>query len=797
METYSRLRAYLTDIGAAGGTRSGRQDRRVHQSFIDEHERILREFGNRDILTGGQARNYADHEVTGGPRHFLNTPTGINLSGVPDDFRQQIEEERQEVLNADPTGLAHFALNEDSRGPHFNTGEEPSDPNVNSFTQFVRNTRRFSTFRRNRNDRTYGVADPRTSSPSHNLYASIGDELSEGEVDPLEDELDQNYARYSQYLRQRHHSVPNVIRLIPVAAGVGLTSADGSAPGRYERLISVSDSLGDYEHPIGRSLSDNALSEVTTDWSEFSHHSSLAARSELIYDRERADLGGFEVPFPFQQLGEELCNRIEQRIREGRWPDHRNPLFHHSINQQCLFQNQEHHYDVPNINNEFGEIDNIMTNMQPPIFDPGNATGAVQDPYSFLDFYYRWCKCQTGNWNDTKCIETVPMFLRGGALFFYNNYEREKRDVDGAWAALTWEQFKTDFIAAFPSTSSPYQLANQLKERKMVPTESMEAYYYSILELINRVDPEMVESRKITTIISGLPEHIVQSMSMSLPTTLTDLKTKILSVSQHSVGQNRAAQLYANVSPVVPATTTGGLPPAVSITNTTSTSDLQNVINAALKSQKKIEKKLEERDQKQSGELSVKQMASQLGQLGLKIIPKESKQDFDNPNFRKGNVNRFRGNRKRGGWDNRRGSYSQQQQQSPYYGHVNAVAEIPYGYSVPANYSYPNQPVQMSPQQSQYANQGSGYYNEESAQNVENQGYTRGGPRGRGQRGNRGYNNQTRGRGTQRGRGSYKAQGEFSSGRDAEGNPVCFNCGKKGHISRDCKKPRSGAQGKN
>jgi zinc knuckle protein/retrotransposon gag protein len=440
-----------------------------------------------------------------------------------------------------------------------------------------------------------------------------------------------------------------------------------------------------------------------------------------------------------------------------------------------------------------------MSSMQPPIFDPGNSTGAVQDPYSFLDFYHRWCRCQPGNWNDTKCIETVPMFLRGGALFFYNNYEREKRSVDGAWAALTWDVFKADFIAAFPSTSSPFQLETQLKERKMVASESMEAYYYSILELINRVDPGMIEPRKITTIISGLPEHIVQSMSMSLPTTLAELKTKILSVSQHSLGQNRTAQLYANVSPAAPVTAaSGGLPSAVTITNSTSTNDLQNIINAALKSQKKYEKKQEEKGQKLSSDLTVKQMMSQLGVLGMKVVPRDSKQDHQNESFKKGNPNK-RWNQKRGGWDNRNVYPQQQQQQVPYFGQVSAVTDMPYGYSAPTNFPYPpqaSQPTSTSqPQASQYGSPGSDYYSNQGNQNADNSSYVQGETRGRGQRGNRGYGG--RGRGAPRGRGSSKGKGDFSSGRDAEGNPICFNCGKQGHISRDCKKPRAGTRGKN
>src|SRR5579859_2764401 len=752
MSVFRRFTDYMSDsFGAASGTRSGRQNRRVSSAFVQNQARVQYERG--EVNTEGQARF-----ISGSPR-------GIN----PADYSNR------EFL------IREGEFDQAERGDHDDSLRNCDEDTLQGedtirertiFQRAIRKTKQFLTASKSQLNQTFGINQPRSSSPIEEGYQPLGSFDSD-----FDTEFHRTIYDFCQQ-KGRRLSVPDELYLTA-------EDRDSVRGGSYHTYSRIGSRTGSREQVNSERAGDN---------DNLSENSDETTRSSLEYSN-RINIANFEVG-PVHPIPPVVNERINKFSKNQTWPRRNNPLFQHAQNQQQLFQNvQQHIYDIQYDQLEPVGLDVIMNHMQPPIFDPGNPAGAVQDPHSFLDFYHRWTLCQPGAaWDNAKKIQTIPMFLRGGALFFFQNYEREKRH-DNAWAALTWEQFCNDFIAAFPSTSSPFQMEHQLRERKMAPSESLEAYFYSMMELINRVDPDMSEGRKITTILSGLPQEVVQFLSVSPSTGLAELKRKILSISQHRTSS------YANMSPAVPATTSPILPDSTTGSRSHLSSDIQNLINEALRKERKSEKKFEDRSPKKSGDLSMNEVMNHLNKMGLKIVSKGEKRSISSDRDEKSNKRR---KWRRGSWDNRRDTYPQQQPQVPYSGHVNAVqppmpyighvsavTESPFGYGGQGNYP-PQAPSQFANQGSYYDTQG----NQQSGQGSYNQSYNRGGNRGRGSRGNRGP---SRGgnRGGARGRGGSKGPSDFSSGRDSEGNPVCFNCGKPGHFSRECRKPRTGSRGKN
>lgn len=86
-----------------------------------------------------------------------------------------------------------------------------------------------------------------------------------------------------------------------------------------------------------------------------------------------------------------------------------------------------------------------------------------------------------------------------------------------------YASFKIQLIKAFTSPLYKLQLSSKLTSRRQGLDESVQAYYYDVLDLCHRFNPNMEEDEKVVHILRGLKPSIQQHMAVNDCRTCQDL----------------------------------------------------------------------------------------------------------------------------------------------------------------------------------------------------------------------------------------------------------------------------------
>ena len=78
-----------------------------------------------------------------------------------------------------------------------------------------------------------------------------------------------------------------------------------------------------------------------------------------------------------------------------------------------------------------------------------------------------------------------------------------------------YEQFKKQFLEAFKSPVYKLQLSAKLMNRKQGLEESVQSYYYDVLSLCNRFNPNMEEDEKVVYVLRGLKPSLQQHIAVN------------------------------------------------------------------------------------------------------------------------------------------------------------------------------------------------------------------------------------------------------------------------------------------
>ncbi|CAF1310540.1 unnamed protein product, partial [Didymodactylos carnosus] len=143
---------------------------------------------------------------------------------------------------------------------------------------------------------------------------------------------------------------------------------------------------------------------------------------------------------------------------------------------------------------------------------PESFTGAdEQDPIIWLQDIEQMFEAASVRSEDRRKL--LPMYFLDDAKKWYqsgifdNNY-------DG---------FKQQLIKVFTSASQQLKISNKLVNRRQGLNESVQSYYYDVLSLCTRFNPDMSENEKVLHLLRGLKPTIVQNVMMFNPEKCADL----------------------------------------------------------------------------------------------------------------------------------------------------------------------------------------------------------------------------------------------------------------------------------
>ncbi|CAF2132919.1 unnamed protein product [Rotaria magnacalcarata] len=134
-----------------------------------------------------------------------------------------------------------------------------------------------------------------------------------------------------------------------------------------------------------------------------------------------------------------------------------------------------------------------------------------QDPLTWLQNIEELFEATKVDKNDRRRL--LPMYFGDDVKKWYRS-EDHSSDYD---------DFKNQFVNAFTSSVHKLKISTKLMNRRQGNDESVQSYYYDILALCARFNPEMREDEKILYLLRGLKPSIQQHVIISDPKKCKDL----------------------------------------------------------------------------------------------------------------------------------------------------------------------------------------------------------------------------------------------------------------------------------
>src|SRR5271170_1149463 len=409
-------------------------------------------------------------------------------------------------------------------------------------------------------------------------------------------------------------------------------------------------------------------------------------------------------------------------------------------------------------------------------FDP---TQPGIDAITWFELYNKWVDLQPGKkWDVPKRIQVASFYCRGPALYFITSYEKAKL-VQKKMETLSFDEWRKDFLEAFPSNAGRQQMEEKLISRVLQPGESIEGYLYSILDLVMKCNPDTPWEQLYAYVRRGLPHGIRTQLTLSNPKDVTELSKSLLTIGAAFSGTTTGGQ--APQMTYLPTVGAGAILPSYNDSQQQANAQAMAKVMETLKkvqssqSQPQSQGRGRQNDDQPS---DLTRMAEQMTKLAMAVIQSNHSQN-GKQNDRQ---SRRQSNAQSNGQSNGNGANGGQQYAQTYYADPRRPIYAP---QTGRAYYVAPPPEPVAPTQGKSwggrANQGTGY-----TSNPGNSGYS--GNSGRGT-----FRGNGRGRGfSGRGGQSRPPPSRFQSpSRDSTGRDTCFRCGIPGHYRRDCRVPEN------
>lgn len=204
-------------------------------------------------------------------------------------------------------------------------------------------------------------------------------------------------------------------------------------------------------------------------------------------------------------------------------------LIEYSLIIESLYDNVETHTpQYPTLeNNELKQTltsatQNMLTNKLEehlPLIKAGTFSGLPsEDVHEFIHRYNTASKCN--HWTPQTKIDLFQTHLTGIPYKWYTLYQQQHQTIN-------WEDLQKAFTKAFSPVALIEDLQSVLENKNQGHTESPLHFYYDILHLCKRIDPELPETKIIKYVIQGVLPNICNDLIKMDNTTLEKLEQNL------------------------------------------------------------------------------------------------------------------------------------------------------------------------------------------------------------------------------------------------------------------------------
>lgn len=197
-------------------------------------------------------------------------------------------------------------------------------------------------------------------------------------------------------------------------------------------------------------------------------------------------------------------------------------------------------------------INNRVSLYMPPIqnsrFDGTSLGGSVKN---FLEYYE--ILGQQLSWNDQERIINLSIHVTGALRAFWKSYRLERATEQGVEIEkvnVPWEDVKKAFLAAFRNKETYEVIEAQVRALKSDNCNSAEDYYYRMQHLLNKLNTNMADDRRVSYYIQGLPTDYARELYMRDPKKPEDVLNFLRSLENCEAihGRNKRQQVNMTAS---------------------------------------------------------------------------------------------------------------------------------------------------------------------------------------------------------------------------------------------------------
>lgn len=171
-----------------------------------------------------------------------------------------------------------------------------------------------------------------------------------------------------------------------------------------------------------------------------------------------------------------------------------------------------------------------------PLIKAGTFSGlSSEDVHEFLHKFNTASKCNY--WTLQTKIDLFPTHLTGIPYKWFHLYQQQHPTIN-------WDDLQTAFTKAFSSVALIEDLQSVLENRNQGDLESPLHFFYDIMHLCKRIDPNISDKKIIEYVIQGVLPDICNEIIKMENTTLSDLEQNLYKIETQNLWREKNKNRY-------------------------------------------------------------------------------------------------------------------------------------------------------------------------------------------------------------------------------------------------------------